>query len=411
VSGDVLYLDAETDSALELFRGKIKGKFILLSESRDVDPHFAPEAERMSDSVLLVLSNAGPARDRTRRTFSMNPDQKARALLTYRKLELCQQEKAAAVLTVSRGDGGTIFVQGASVPSHPDTPWTHRPSAYDEIAPRLVPQIVVGVEHYNRLLHMVRSGERPRLEMNLDVHMADTDSGYNIIAEIPGTDLREEIVMIGAHFDSWHAGTGATDNATGTTACMEALRILRALDLHPRRTIRIGLWGGEEQGLLGSRAYVKQYLGSREADGSSQAGVTLLPEGERFSAYFNHDNGTGRIRGVYMEGNEAVRPIFRAWLEPFRDFGASTLSLRRTGGTDHQSFDAIGLPAFQFIQDAIEYDTRTHHSNMDLVERVDELDMKQAAVIIATFAYHAAMRNELLPRKATSAPPPVPGSN
>jgi hypothetical protein len=411
VTGDVIFFEAETDSAIDLYRGRIKGKFVLLGEPRDVEAHFAPEADRISDSVLLELANAGPPGVRGRRQFSMAPDQKQRAMVAYKKLDLCQKEGAAAILTVSRGDGGTIFVQGATVPAHPDTPFVRRTSPYDPKAPKLVPQIAVGAEHYNRLVNMLRNGEKVRMEMDLEVDMTKPDSGYNIIGEIPGTDLKDEVVMIGAHFDSWHAGTGATDDATGTAACMEAMRILRVLDLRPRRTIRIALWGGEEQGLLGSEAYVKKHFGSRDNTGQGPGTVTLLPDAENFSVYFNHDNGTGRIRGVYMEGNESARPIFRAWLEPFREYGASTVSLRRTGGTDHQSFDAIGLPAFQFIQDEIEYDTRTHHSNMDLYERVQEPDMKQAAVILAAFACQAANRAERFPRKALPVSMPAPPVN
>jgi Zn-dependent M28 family amino/carboxypeptidase len=214
--------------------------------------------------------------------------------------------------------------------------------------------------------------------------------------------------MLGAHYDSWHAGTGATDNASGSAVMMEAIRIIKALNLKPRRTIRIGLWSGEEQGLQGSRAYVTKHYGRRiEGQGgrSEQSGqreaprFELLPAHEKFSAYFNLDNGTGKIRGVYMQGNEAVRPIFRAWLAPFKELGAETLTISNTGGTDHQSFDAVGLPGFQFIQDPIEYSTRTHHTNMDVYERILEDDMKQAATIIAAFAYNAAMRDKKLPRK------------
>jgi Zn-dependent M28 family amino/carboxypeptidase len=223
-----------------------------------------------------------------------------------------------------------------------------------------------------------------------------------VIAEIPGTDLKDEIVMLGAHYDSWHAGTGATDNASGSAVMMEALRIIKALNLKPRRTIRIGLWSGEEQGLLGSRAHVTKHYGRRIGGQGGQGNAPrfeLLPAHEKFSAYFNLDNGTGKIRGVYMQGNEAVRPIFRTWLAPFKELGAETLTISNTGGTDHQSFDAVGLPGFQFIQDPIEYNTRTHHTNMDVYERIIEDDMKQAATIIAAFAYNAAMRDKKLPRK------------
>jgi carboxypeptidase Q len=219
--------------------------------------------------------------------------------------------------------------------------------------------------------------------------------------------------MVGAHLDSWHAGTGACDDGTGVITAMEAVRILKALDLKPRRTIRIGLWGGEEEGLFGSKAYVTQHLGERA--GSQQPfgppGELMKKEGyEKFSAYFNDDNGTGRFRGIYLQGNEALRSVFRAWLAPFQDFGASTISLTNTGGTDHLSFDAVGLPGFQFIQDPVEY-SRTYHSNMDVYERVSPDDMKQDAVMMAAFAYTAAMRDEKLPHKPIQAGPSVTGSN
>jgi Zn-dependent M28 family amino/carboxypeptidase len=246
--------------------------------------------------------------------------------------------------------------------------------------------------------------------------------GYNTIAEIPGSDLKDEVVMLGGHMDSWHGGTGATDNAAGCAVAMEAARILMALNFKPRRTIRVALWSGEEQGLLGSRAYVKEHFGEivqptpqptppGAGEGRPTTAPTPAPRGrlvtkpdyDKFAGYFNLDNGTGKIRGVYLQGNEAVRPLFRTWLTPFRDMGAQTLSISNTGGTDHLAFDAIGLPGFQFIQDEVEYDTRTHHSNQDVFDRIQADDMKQAATIMAAFVYQAAMRDEKLPRKP--APP------
>lgn len=220
--------------------------------------------------------------------------------------------------------------------------------------------------------------------------------------------------MLGGHLDSWHSGTGATDNAAGCAAVMEAARIIKALDLKPRRTIRVALWSGEEQGLLGSRAYAQKHFGEVKTDALSAAVASFVggqpkrtfvpgPEHDKLSAYYNIDNGTGKLRGVYMEGNEAVRSLFRAWLAPLQDLGAGTLTLSRTGGTDHMSFDAVGLPGFQFIQDSIEYETRTHHSNMDVYERLQEEDLKQASVVIAAFVYNTAMLDEKLPRK------PLPG--
>ncbi len=411
VTGELIYIDAQTDSALEFYKGKLKGKFILFSDSREVKPHFEAEGSREEDSTLLKLANADipAARRGGGRRFEMTPAQKAKALADFHKYEMAQKEGALGILTNARGDGGNIFVQQITVPAHPDTPATKRPSSYSTNVPKMVPQIAVGVEHYNRLMRMIKKGETPKLEMNLEVNFMKADSEYNVIAEIPGTDLKDEIVMIGAHFDSWQGGTGATDNATGSAVCMEAMRILKTLNLTPRRTIRIGLWGGEEQGLLGSEAYVKQHFGDKD---NPEGKVNYKPDAEKFSVYFNDDNGTGKIRGVYMQGNEAVRPIFREWLKPFADMGASTLTLSNTGGTDHLSFDAISLPGFQFIQDEIEYSSRTHHSTMDVYDRAVEDDLKQASIIMASFAYHAAMRDEKMPRKPV--PQPVParvGSN
>jgi carboxypeptidase Q len=412
-SGEIIYLDAATDSALQTYRGKLGGNFILIGEPREVKAHFEAEAVRESDTDLLNLANADdPAnRRRGRRRFQMTDEQKARALVAYHAQEMAQKEGAAAILTTSRGDGGNIFVQQASVPSHPDTPWSSRVGVYEPGAPGVVPQIAVGAEHFNRLVRMIGKGEKPRLDMDLQVQFGKVDSLYNIIAEIPGTDLADEVVMIGGHFDSWHGGTGATDDATGSAASMEAMRILKTLDLKPRRTIRIALWDSEEQGLNGSEAYVRAHFGTRAQDAEGGGEVKYLPEAEKFSVYFNHDNGSGKLRGVYMQGNEAVRPIFREWLNDFDSLGASTLTLSNTGGTDHLSFDAIGLPGFQFIQDGLEYFSRTHHSTMDVYERVQEDDMKQAAVIMATFAYKAAMMDAKFPRKEMPKPRSLPGSN
>ena len=278
---------------------------------------------------------------------------------------------------------------------------------------------------------MVDAGEKVTMTLDLAVEYQDADpNGYNTIAEIPGTDKADEIAMLGGHLDSWHSGTGATDNGAGCAVMMEAVRILRTLNLQPRRTIRIALWTGEEEGLLGSRAYVKQHFGylgdgttpvfggggggrGNNAD-ATPAKLTKLPEYDKLSAYFNIDNGTGKIRGIYEQGNDNVRPIFREWFAPFRtanwydangklDMSANTISIANTGGTDHQSFDAIGLPGFQFIQDEIEYNQRTHHSNMDVFDRIQADDMKQMAIILATFVYQTAMMDDKMPKK-TNAP-------
>jgi carboxypeptidase Q len=397
VEADVVYLDADSLSQLNAYKGKLKGKFIILSKSGDVNAYWKPLAARESDSSLLVMANADAQRTRGgRRNFQPTDVMRQATVLNYEKWQLLLKENVAAVLTSSyssRNVGGSVSVAQAYVPNHPDTAFNspYRFTAQSSKSPQVPPQIEVGAEHYNRLFRLVQKGEKVKLAIELEVAMSSKDEDtYNVVGEIPGDDLKDEVVMIGGHFDSWHGGTGATDNGTGSAVCLEAMRILKAVGAKPRRTIRIGLWGAEEQGLLGSAAYVKQHFGTRDS---------LKPEAEKVAAYFNNDNGSGKVRGVFMQGNEAVRPIFRAWLAPFRDMGASTLTLQNTGGTDHLSFDAVGIPGFQFIQDPIEYETRTHHTTMDLFDRAPEEDLKQAAILMAAFAYDAAMRNEKLPHK------------
>ncbi|HEV7475621.1 MAG TPA: M20/M25/M40 family metallo-hydrolase, partial [Pyrinomonadaceae bacterium] len=349
-----------------------------------------------------------------------NPEGSAARLFGMRKYQFFQSEGAAMLVDASRlGDGGTVFVQSATVPQTvttesfaPDAPRLVQP--YDKTAGPILPQLVLAVEHYNRIARMIEAGEKVTMTVDLAVDWQDKDPmGYNTVAEIPGGDLKDEVVMLGGHMDSWHAGTGATDNGAGVAVAMEAVRILKTLNLKPRRTIRIALWTGEEQGLLGSKAYVTEHFGKRETPAAGATAspapspipspvlgaLVTKPDYEKFSSYFNLDNGTGKIRGVYLQGNEAVRPLFRNWLAPFRDLGAATLTIGNTFGTDHLSFDAIGLPGFQFIQDEIEYDTRTHHSNQDVFDRIQGDDMKQAATIMAAFVYNAAMMDEKLPRK------------
>jgi Zn-dependent M28 family amino/carboxypeptidase len=301
-----------------------------------------------------------------------------------------------------------MFVQSATVEPAPQGAgntagqggFGNRRSPYEMNAPKIIPQVTVSVEQYNRMVRMIQKGVHVQVEINLVArYYTDDPMSYNVIAEIPGTDLKDEVVMLGAHLDSWHSGTGATDNAAGSAVCLEAFRIIQALGLKPRRTIRIGLWTGEEEGLLGSRAYVAKHFGERPMNNGQPGELVLKPEHEKFAGYFNLDNGTGKIRGIYLQGNEAVGPIFRAWLAPFRDLGASTITVSNTGGTDHQSFDGVGLPGFQFIQDEIEYNARTHHSNQDVYDRIQADDMKQASLIMASFVYNAATRDEKLPRK------------
>ncbi|MFY9554127.1 MAG: M20/M25/M40 family metallo-hydrolase [Blastocatellia bacterium] len=423
VRGRPVYFEAKTEADFDKYRGKFKGAIVLLSAPREVKAQFEALGRRQSDQELLRLADADPqgAGGQGGPGRRGSDEQRAAMALQNKKWEMLQAEGAALVLEpAGRGDGGTLFVQSATLAYPEGTPRDKQKTVRDKDAPPILPQVVLAVEHYNRIIRMIERGAPVQLEFNVSAKYHDQDlMSHNVIAEIPGTDLKDEIVMIGAHFDSWHSGTGATDNAAGSAVCMEALRILQTLGLKPRRTIRIGLWSGEEQGLLGSRAYVAEHFGKRLGpDPRFGAGQTpaepqtppqfeLKPAHEKFAGYFNLDNGTGKIRGIYLQGNEEVRSIFRAWFAPFKDLvgttkenAFATLSISNTGGTDHLSFDGVGLPGFQFIQDQIEYDTRTHHSNMDVYDRIQEADMKQAATIMAAFAYNAAMREKKLPRKA-----------
>jgi carboxypeptidase Q len=419
VRGEVVYMDIKSDADFDKYKGKLKGAIVLVTGTREVKAHFTPEGSRLTDEDLLRWANAEPPgaggggrpemTEEQRKRFDQ---MRAEQAFNQKKMLMCFQEGAAVIIEPGRGDGGNIFVQSALLPYPQDTPIDQRKNIRDKDAPAIVPQVIVAVEQYNRMVRSIQKGTPVQMEVNVAAKYQDQDlTEYNVVAEIPGTDLKDEVVMLGGHFDSWHGGTGATDNASGSAVAMEALRILMASGLKPRRTIRIALWSGEEQGLLGSRNYVANHFGKRTDAGANQFGppqpgaqastptYEFKPEHDKFAAYFNLDNGTGKIRGVYMQGNEAVRPIFRAWLAPFKDLGASTLSIANTGGTDHLAFDSVGLPGFQFIQDEIEYDTRTHHSTMDVYDRIQEDDMKQAATIMASFVYHAAMRDQKLPRK------------
>lgn len=432
-TAEVVRFTATKVEDLDAYKGKLKGKIVLLGSVRDVKAWMDAPGKRYTEKELLDLADA-PDPAAARRPQGQPgpggpPSNFAQAAqFNSQRMRFLADEGAAILIDAARGDGGTIFVQSAAVvpPATPPTPGTPNPNVRSKDA-RVPIQISAGSEHFNRLARMLDAGEKVTMTIDMTVEFQDSDpNAYNTVAEIPGTDKADEVVMLGGHLDSWHAGTGATDNGAGCAVMMEAMRIIQTLGLKPRRTIRIGLWSGEEQGLLGSRAYVRQHFGYR-GDGTTPAfggggggqaalPLTKLPEYDKFSAYFNIDNGTGKIRGVYMQGNEAVRPIFRTWLSSFRDprwfnpkfdpskdvnMGANTLTLANTGGTDHLAFDAIGLPGFQFIQDAVEYDTRTHHSNMDVFDRIQADDMKQMAIILAAFVYQTAKMDEKLPRKPT----------
>lgn len=397
---DAVFLDVKTEADLAKYKGKLKDKIILFSAPVAVKPGFVADAKRFNDSTLLSMANAGVQEEGGQRNF-FGGNLEAQKL-AYAKWDFCMKEGALAVLEPSpsaRLEDGTLLVGAATIPYPPDVPQAKRLRAQSASAPKILPQVVVSDEHYNRLVRQIQSGVNVKLELALETEFTPAAQGFNVIGEIPGTDLKDEVVMIGAHLDSWHAGTGATDNGAGSAVMMEAMRIIKSMGAQPRRTIRVALWGGEEQGLLGSQSYVKRILGERLDKTAPYDSIVLKPAAQKFSAYFNMDNGTGKYRGVYLQGNEGVRNIFRSWLKPFEKLGASTLTLRNTGSTDHVPFDAIGLPGFQFIQDPIEYSTRTHHTNMDVYDKVLEEDLKHNAVITASFAWMAANRQSLLPRK------------
>ncbi|MCX6622663.1 MAG: M20/M25/M40 family metallo-hydrolase [Acidobacteria bacterium] len=285
--------------------------------------------------------------------------------------QFLRDEGVRLVIRQARGgEYGSAYVAGAGSPD---------PSSVDPPA-----SIVLAAEHYNRIARLIEKQAPAEVSVEVEAGFeTETSSAFNVIAEIPGRTRPGEVVMLGAHLDSWTGGTGATDNAAGCAVVMEAMRILKTLGLRPDRTVRAALWAGEEQGILGSQAWVKAHAGERET----------------ISVYFNHDYGAGRIRGVYLQNNDAARPVFEAWLRPLGDLGASTVTIRNSGGTDHLAFDAVGIPAFQFIQDPLEYGWRTHHSSMDTYERVPATDAMQSAAVLASLVYQAANAPGLVPRK------------
>ena len=380
VTAQAVLADIQNERDFDTWRGKLRGLFVLTALERAVSAHFEPLGHRLTDAELADLSKqpVAPAR-------RSPADQE----FLKKRLQFLADEGVAAVIEPSpRGDGGTFFVQAPAGVSR------------DPHAPAQPVQVVLAIEQYGRIQRTLEKKIPVTLQLDIQNRFYDDDlTSFNIVGEIGGSDKAAEVVMLGAHFDSWHAGTGATDNAAGSATMLEAMRILRTTGLSLRRTVRLALWTGEEQGMLGSKAYVAEHFGDPET-------MHLKPDHAKLSAYFNVDNGTGAIRGVYLQSNEAVGPIFQSWMEPFRNLGMTTLAIRNTGGTDHLSFDAVGLPGFQFIQDPIEYDARTHHSNEDVYERIQADDMMRNAVIVAAFAYQAANREERLPRKPLPRPKP-----
>jgi carboxypeptidase Q len=377
----IVLIEAKDSAGMMAYQGKLKDKMIMIKRSDSLPLGFIPDASRYSDSELLKLAAfdpkapVPPASNMAEAFISA-----ARFLAQVKKFAI--GEGARGILTTStRNSDGTVFVQNG-------IPYT------GEMMPSLN-DISISYEHFMTMQRLLQHQIPVSVDLELQAKIfPDDQQGYNVIAEIPGTDrkLKEQLVMIGGHLDSWQGSTGATDNGAGSAVMLEVVRILKAVDIKPRRTIRIALWGGEETGLHGSKNYVKNHF-------TDTATKKFNAAGDKLSVYLNLDTGTGKIRGIYLQGNAAAGPIFEQWFEPFHDMGASTLSLKNTGGTDHLSFDAIGLPAFQFIQDPMEYGSRTHHSNMDSYDHLSGEDLKQAATIIASFVYDAAQREEKIPRK------------
>jgi len=420
VTGDVAFVDIQTEKDFDQYKGKLAGKVVLLGAMRAVPPVDKPLFERntaqtLEDVAEFPVSEGVPG--------SMTPEMQARMrtrLQRYRLLDQIAQfladEKVAAVIEPSRdganggGSGGTFFDDNGATLGR--TPYLADKAVN-------VPVAVAAIESYGRLYRLVQAHVPVQVEIDVETKVTgEHEHGYDTVAEIPGTDpnLKDQVVMLGGHLDSWIAGTGAADNGAGTVVAMEAMRILEALGVKPRRTIRIALWTGEEQGLFGSRGYVRDHFGSAKlstAPDQAQlpefmrraAGpLEVKPEQKLISAYFNVDNGSGKIRGIYTQGNGAVAPIFEQWMAPLKDLDVTTITERNTGGTDHLSFDAVGIPGFQFIQDDLDYETRTHHSNQDVYERLSPADLKQIATVEAIFVYNAAMRDKMMPRKPLPQP-------
>jgi Peptidase family M28 len=408
VTGPAISVEIKKDEDIDKYKGKLGGKIVLLGEMREVKPVDKPLFERESEQDLAKIADH-PLLEENEYAQYMR-DFPKRIALAQKTWELLASEHALAVILPSRdgrnsgGSGGTIFDDSRGLGM----------SAYKRDHATPLPVVDMAIENYGRVYRLLKAHVPVTIEMNVDTKFTgDHEHGFDTIAEIPGTDpkLKDEVVMVGGHLDSWASGTGATDNGAGTVVAMEVMRIFNTLQVKPRRTIRIGLWTGEEQGLFGSQGYVKQHFGfvplSTTPDQMKlpewmrkPAGpIQLKPEQEKISGYFNVDNGTGKILGIYLQENAAVRPIFEQWMDPLRDLGVTTITMRDTGGTDHESFDAVGIPGFQFIQDRMDYGSRTHHSNMDVYERLQPGDLAQAATVEAIFVYNTAMRDEMLPRK------------
>lgn len=392
VTGEPVLAPLRSPDDFEKHKGKLRGKIVLIDQPRETPLLFNPLAKRHSDTDLAALEAApepgarpgGPPLPANFRNM-----EELRQFRTKRAAFLKEEGVLAVIATGTSADGGTVFASSGG--------------SHDRKNPVPPPMIAITPEHYNRIVRLLEHKIPVKLEFDIQARVVEeTLDSWNVVAEIPGTRKKDEIVMIGAHLDSWHGATGATDNAAGSAVAIEVMRILKSLAVPMDRTVRMVLWSGEEQGLLGSKAYVKEHF----ADPTK---MDLKPEHAKISAYYNLDNGSGKIRGVYLQGNDMVRPIFTAWLAPFADLGAKSLGIRNTSGTDHLSFDAVGIPGFQFIQEPLEYNTRTHHSNMDVYDHIAKGDLMQASAIMASFVYHTAMREEMIPRKPLPKPQPERG--
>ncbi|HUK42096.1 MAG TPA: M20/M25/M40 family metallo-hydrolase [Candidatus Acidoferrales bacterium] len=404
IRGKCVRANIEKKEDFDKYKGKLAGSIVILGPDVEVKPISEAPFERLSDKQLEDIGQYAIPSEKPQYRFA---EFMKRRQFTNDLNKFFADEKVLAVIDHGHvvSGGGTVFVQSGG--------------SYKTGETATVPGLTMAIEQWDMIARLIKQKKDVELELNVANSFYDDDPmQYNTVAEIPGSDKKDELVMLGAHLDSWHSGTGATDNGAGSVVMMEAVRILKALEVKPRRTIRIALWSGEEEGLLGSQSYVQQHFASRPSMPEPlmkdtptllrrEAGpVTVKPEQAKVSAYFNVDNGTGKIRGVYLQENEAVEPIFRVWMQPFKDLGMDTLTMRNTSGTDHLSFDAAGIPGFQFIQDPIEYESRTHHSNMDVYDRLLSDDLRQAAVIVASFVYDAAMRDQMLPRKPIEKPLP-----
>jgi len=396
--------EAELDQYIQKYKGKLRGKLVLISEpfNNIVQHESVPDLHRYTDAELHDLA-AAPTPVAKMQIDAANldvpEDLEARirffasappaVMDDYRK----KRDDLAARRTQFFVDEGVIAILQDDQRARDGLTFSEAAGPYDPKKPLAPPTFIVTSEHYNRLTRLVAGKTKVEMQVNLKARISDTAvDSYNLVAEIPGGSKKDEIVMVGAHFDSWHSGTGATDNGAGSAVMIEVVRILKALNLKMDRTVRIGLWGGEEEGLLGSKAYVKEHFGDPKT-------MQITSAHAKLSGYFNLDNGSGKIRGVYLQNHDAMRPLFEQWLAPFQDLGVSTISIRNTGGTDHLSFDAVGLPGFQFIQDPLDYSTVTHHSNMDTYDHAIPGDLMQCAAVIASLVYDAATRPEMLPRK------------